>query len=147
MRKTLLAIVFVAALTGVGAVSVNAQVSMQNVMKRASAVVEKLESQKAQILFMQIDTLEKGDISTQSYNLEAGQEYAIVAIGDEERIQDIDLVVVDDNAKVIGKDDDEENIALVKVKPKKSGTFNLGVKGFKMARNDGFYAVIICRID
>jgi hypothetical protein len=130
-----------------GSISIDAQVTATNVMKRATSVIEKLESQKAQVLFVQIDNIEKEKISTQTYTLEAGSTYAVVAIGDEERIQDIDLVVVDEDGEIDGKDTDDANVAIVKVKSKKTQAYKIGVKGYKMAKNDGFYAIVICRLD
>jgi hypothetical protein len=130
-----------------GATETRAQVSAANVLKRAAAIVEKLESQKAQVLFLQVDNIEKDKISTQTYTLEAGSTYAVVAIGDEERIQDIDLVVVDEDGEIDGKDTDDANVAIVKVKSKKTQAYKIGVKGYKMAKNDGFYAIVICRLD
>ncbi|HEY0458738.1 MAG TPA: hypothetical protein VGC97_06255 [Pyrinomonadaceae bacterium] len=135
------------ALLVLGSTETSAQVSAANVLKRASAIVDKLESQKAQVLFLQVDNIEKEKISTQTYTLEAGSTYAVVAIGDEERIQDIDLVVVDDEGEVAGKDTDEANVAIVKVKSKKTQAYKIGVKGYKMAKNDGFFAIVICRLD
>src|SRR5690349_3980125 len=108
-----------------GVIETRAQVSATNVLKRATAIVEKLEEQKAQVLFLQVDNIEKEKISTQTYTLESGSTYAIVAIGDADRIQDIDLVVVDENGDVAGKDTDDANVAIVKVNSKKTQSYKI----------------------
>lgn len=125
----------------------NAQVSVTGVMKRALAAIEKLEGEEAQILFVQVDNISKGQLSTQTYTLDKGSRYAVIALGDEERIQDIDLVVVDEDGEVAGKDSDDKNVAVVQLQPKKKQVFKLAVKGYKMSRDDGFFGIVICRLD
>lgn len=108
---------------------------------------ETLEEKGAQVLTIQIDNIKKDQISLKNYTLEAGEEYAIIAIGDQERIQDIDLAVLDKGNNLVGKDSDDSNVAIVKVTPSRTQSYSIGVKGYKMSRIDGFYAIIICRFD
>lgn len=140
-------IIFGLALVFFSLTDARAQVSAKNVLERAGAVVEKLEEQDAQVLFIQVDNISKEQIATQSYALEPGSTYAIVAVGDQDRIQDIDLAVADSDGDIVGKDNDESNLAIVKIKPRVKETFKIAVKGYKMTRSDGFYAIIICRLD
>jgi hypothetical protein len=130
-----------------GTIEAKAQISVKNVMDRASTAIDKLEESGAQVLYMQVDVLKRDDIGLSSYTLEAGNEYAIVAIGDADRIKDIDMAVLDSSNNPVGKDNDETNVAIVKVTPKRTQTFKFGVKGHEMTRNDGFYALIICRLN
>ncbi|MBS1792524.1 MAG: hypothetical protein JSS81_01650 [Acidobacteria bacterium] len=146
MKKTIFTIILAAGIFGLGAVESSAQVTAQNVLKRASALVQKLEAQKAQILFLQIDNVKQEQISTQSYQLEAGKKYVIVAIGDQDRIQDIDLVVANEDDEVVGKDNDETNAAVVQFTAETTGSYKMAVQGYKMSKKDGFYAIVICRM-
>lgn len=86
-------------------------VSTAEIFKRIVITVGKLESMESQILFAQLDNIKRNSVNTQTYTLQSGSSYTIVAIGDEERVQDIDLKVLDENNNVFGKDDDSENIA------------------------------------
>lgn len=148
MKKyTLISLALAISFIFIGSIETKAQISVSNVMKRATAVIDKLEESGAQVLFMQIDNVKKDAIALQSYTLTAGSEYAIIAIGDADRIQDIDLAVLDGNSDLAGKDNDDTNLAIVKVTPKKTQTYKMGVKGAGMTKNDGFYAIIICRLD
>ncbi len=131
---------------GFGTSAANAQVSTQNVLKRVSAVVEKLEGQGAQILFIQVDAIKQEQLSTQTYALQGGSTYAVVAVGDEDRIQDIDLAVVDEEGDLAGKDTDDSNLAVVKFKSTASQTYKFGVKGYKMSKKDGFFAIVVARL-
>lgn len=124
-----------------------AQVSAVNVLKRAAAAIEKVEADGAQVLFVQIDNLKKGQTSTQTYTLAPGHKYAAIAIGDDERIQDLDLIVLDDDDDEAGRDSDDKNVAVVQLKPRASTTYKFAVKGYKMNRDDGFFALILCRLD
>lgn len=130
-----------------GSMNADAQVSAVNVLKRAAAAIEKVESDGAQVLFVQIDNLNKGQTSTQTYTLAAGHKYAVIAIGDDERIQDLDLIVFDEDDDEAGRDSDDKNVAVVQLKPRKSTNYKFSVKGYKMSREDGFFALVVCRLD
>lgn len=146
MRKFIFVIGLTVLFCGFGASAANAQVSTQNVLKRVSAVVEKLEGQGAQILFIQVDAIKQEQLSTQTYALQGGSTYAVVAVGDEDRIQDIDLAVVDEEGDLAGKDTDDSNLAVVKFKSTQSQTYKFGVKGYKMSKKDGFFAIVVARL-
>ena len=122
-------------------------VSTAEIFKRIVITVGKLESMGCQILFAQLDNIKRNYVDTQTYALQSGSSYSIVAIGDEERVQDIDLKVLDENNNVVGKDDDSENIAMVQVSPRRSGKFKIIVSGYEMNRSDAFYGIIIARND
>lgn len=148
MKKyTLISLALALTLIVLGAIETKAQISVSNVMDRAKTVVDKLEDEGYQVLYMKIDNIKKDAIALDSYPLTAGNKYAIIAIGDADRIQDIDLAVLDGNSELAGKDNDDSNLAIVKVNPSKSQTYKIGVKGYQMSKNDGFYAIIICRLD
>lgn len=146
MRKYIFVFGLTVVLWGFGATEANAQVSTQNVLKRLSAVVEKLEGLGAQVLFIQVDAIKQEQLSTQTYALQGGSTYAVVAVGDEDRIQDIDLAVADEAGDLAGKDTDDSNLAVVKFKSSETQTYKFGVKGYKMNKKDGFFAIVVARL-
>ena len=122
-----------------------ALVSTVQVLKRVVIINAKIESEGYQVIFIQIDNIRKGIIDSQTYPLKSGNKYGIIVVGDEDRIQDIDLKVYDQNGNLVGKDNDSENIAMVKVSPHKSQKYKISVSAYKMDHTDGFYGVIIYR--
>ena len=124
-------------------------VSTAEVFKRLLLTAGNLESMGSQILFAQVDNISKGSVDTQTYTLKTGSSYSIVVIGDDERVQDIDLTVLDENSNVIGKDNDSENVAIVQVSPRWTGLFKIRVSAYKMKSfySDAFYSIIIARND
>jgi len=85
-------------------------------MKAAAVCVAKEEAQGNQVLFVQIDVVRKGFTSSQTLTLGAGSKYRIYAIGDGNRIVDIDLSVDDADGNEVGKDNDFTNVAIVEVR-------------------------------
>jgi hypothetical protein len=76
---------------------------------------------------------------------ELGETYAVKAIGDEERIQDIDLEVIEINGKRMGKDDDSSNTAIVNFKAPRNGLYKIKVSANEMSNLDGFYGIVVAR--
>ena len=126
---------------------VSAQVSTANVLGRVLAAVVAIESNDQQVLFIQVNNLDRGMRTSQSYRLDDNSSYTILAIGDEERIQDIDLVVYDGKGKEVGRDKDAQNIAMVTLTPRREGTFKFTVEGYRMNARDGFYGIILYRLN
>ncbi|MEK7728996.1 MAG: hypothetical protein AAB354_11325 [candidate division KSB1 bacterium] len=125
----------------------HAQVTTANVLTRVVAAVATIEKAKSQILFIQIDNLKNGSTDSQTYSLSAGSAYSVIAIGDEQRIQDLDLEVYDENNSKVGEDSDAQNVAKVTVRPRWSGTFTFAVSAYRMSHQDGFYGIIVYRED
>ncbi len=125
------------------------QVSMLNVLKRAVAAVVLEEDKGNQVMFLQIDNVKEGYVSSQTYSLKAYQDYTIYAIGDSDRIADIDMEVFDDNGNSVGEDDDASNVAIVNLTPKWAASFKIKVKPYQMKSGaaDGFYGIIVVRRD
>ena len=120
-------------------------VSTKEIFKRIIFTADKLENMGSQILFSQLDNIDRDSVDTQTYPLKSGNSYIIIALGDDERVQDIDLEVLDENNNVVGRDADGENIAIVEVRPKWSGIFKIRVSGYEMSSSDAFYGIIIAR--
>lgn len=131
-------------------------VSTVNVLRNALDAVALGEQQGRQVLFIQIDHIAKGEVKSIPYPLRLGSEYLVVAVGDHNRILDIDLGVQVVGGPVIGADQSESNVAMVtipRVSPVVAGRdvirFDFSVQAYTVARNhnDGFYALIVYRMD
>ena len=127
----------------------SAQVSALEVMKAAAVCVAKEEAQGNQVLLVQIDVATKGFTRSQTLTLQAGSKYRIYAIGDGNRIVDIDLSVDDADGNEVGKDNDFTNVAIVEVRVAKTQQYTLKAHPFRLKDGikDGFFAFIIVRID
>ena len=118
-------------------------------MKAAAVCVAKEEAQGNQVLLVQIDVATKGFTRSQTLTLRAGSKYRIYAIGDGNRIVDIDLSVDDADGKEVGKDNDDKNVAIVEVRVAKTQQYTLKAHPYKLKDGikDGFFAFIIVRIN
>ncbi|MBQ4143808.1 MAG: hypothetical protein IJD43_10065 [Thermoguttaceae bacterium] len=124
-----------------------AQVSSVPILKNSVVVAMALEEKGAQLLHMNISDLEKGGASTYTARLASGSSYVVVAVGDDERVQDLDLQVYDENDNLVEEDNDSKNIAVAQVAPKWTGEFKCKVSGYRMSHDDAFYAILIFRVD
>lgn len=122
-------------------------VSTAAILKRLVVVIDKLEEAGQQVLFAQIDNITKGHKDTQTYTLQQGASYKIIVIGDQDRVADIDLQVLDENGSVVGKDDDSSNVAVVDVSPIRTASFKFQVWAASMNANDAFYSIVVSRND
>jgi hypothetical protein len=145
MKKVLISLALLFSVS----VAANAQVSTVKILENIALAVATIEENGGQIVNIQVDYVLKGSNSSNMYYLDKGSTYQIVAIGDSERIGDIDLTVSDDNGNEVGKDHDDKNVAVVKVEPQWGANFTFTVTPYKMADdvNDGFYGIIVVRID
>ncbi len=118
-------------------------------LERVIQVVEIMESSNNQVLMMKMDHLTRTQYATIAYEFTAGNTYNIVALGDENRISDIDLIVMNSNGTVLSKDTDLTNVAVASITPTTSGTYYFKVSpySFKGSVNDGFFGLIISRAD
>ncbi|MBX9626916.1 MAG: hypothetical protein K2X82_24155 [Gemmataceae bacterium] len=144
-----LAAVAVAA-TGVVAAPASADpVTTLPVLKRALTIVAKEEGDDNQVLFMMVDAVKKGQTKSQTMTLDAGATYHVYAVGDDNRIKDIDLKVDDADGKEVGRDEDDTNLAIVELRVRKTQQFKFKVEPFRMRAGvgDGFFALIIVRVE
>jgi hypothetical protein len=126
-----------------------AQVTTLPILKRTLAVVAKEEAIGNQIIFVTIDNVEKGANKSHNITLPANAKYRIYAVGDDERILDIDLVVLDSNGREVGRDDDDQNVAIVEVRVRRTQQYTLKVipDKLKAGVQDGFFSLVVVRID
>jgi hypothetical protein len=127
----------------------SAQVSALEVMKAAAVCVALEAARGNQVLLVQIDVATKGFTRSQTLTLQAGSKYRIYAIGDGNRIVDIDLSVDDADGNEVGKDNDFTNVAIVEVRVAKTQQYTLKAHPFRLKDGikDGFFAFIVVRID
>ncbi len=144
MKKIKLTAVIAGLLIGTSAFAI---VPMTAIMNRVTGIVSALEDKDEQIIFVQMDSIEKDQKSTQTYTLQEDSTYKIVVVGDEKRVTDIDLRVLDENDNEIGEDSDEQNIAMVRITPKWTGKFKIQVWAAEMKAKDAFYGIVIARED
>ena len=144
MKKIKLTAVIASLLIGSSAFAI---VPMTAIMNRVTGIVSALEDKDEQIIFVQMDSIEKDQKSTQTYTLQEDSTYKIVVVGDEKRVTDIDLRVLDENDNEIGEDSDEQNIAMVRITPKWTGKFKIQVWAAEMQAKDAFYGIVIARED
>jgi hypothetical protein len=125
-----------------------AQVSMLEASKRTFSVIGHEEDKGNQVLFMQINSVAKETANNQSYQLQAGSVYKIYAVGDDNRILDIDLEVLDEDGKRLGMDNDDQNVAIVRFENPKSQKITLRAWPGKLANgvNDGFFGLVVVRM-
>ncbi|MBO0933828.1 hypothetical protein [Fibrella aquatilis] len=130
-------------------VAASAQVSTKRVRELIDLVTDKVEEGETdQVLLITIDYVRREGSSTQTYYLSAGDRYRAVAVGDNNRIKDIDLYVLTEGGTELTKDSDEKNIAACSFRANSSGPYRFKVKPYKMAEDikDGFFGLVISRI-
>lgn len=127
--------------------SIYAQISVQDLLSSINDSAKRIEEDGGQILLINIDNIDFKQEKTTYYTLKAESKYGIMAIGDNERISNIDLSVSDDKAYPVGVDNSVLNTAIVKVQPKHEGIFVIHVKASAMVGKikDGFFGLIIFR--
>lgn len=144
MKKTL---VFLTLFCSLFCTTVFAQVSMEDILRRSIIICRHIEGENNQILFMQIDNLQRNQRAVMSYSLNSGSSYTAIALGDDGRIKDIDIAVFDENQNEIASDNDASNVAVAQINPRWSGKFYFKISAYEMFSlvSDGFYALIIYR--
>lgn len=145
MKKLLLIALGVFMLNVFVPTKTNAQISTLNVLKRTGVIVATIEEKQQQIEFMMVDSVSKGSSAGTTYSFTAGNTYGIVAIGDDDRISDIDLEIFDDSGKLVAKDNDDKNVAVASFTPTRTQVHKIRVSPYQMSTQDGFYSIVIFR--
>ena len=120
-------------------------VSVDGIMGRLMETIAFTENNDWQIVFLQVDNLVQNQVTRQTYTLQADSGYVLVALGDGNRITDIDLQVYDDSGKLLGEEKDDSNAAIVEVETKQQTKVTLSVSAWSMEAHDGFFALLIAR--
>ena len=117
-------------------------VSTVEMLQRLVATLAIFEAGGYQTIQIQMGVLHKAK-EKYRYNLKADRVYKIVGVGDQ-RIRDLDIAVSDENGHPIGKDEDPANVAIVTVRPRRTGRFRVGVSAFrfKPGYSDGFFVIV-----
>jgi len=119
--------------------------SMEPILARAEPLIDKIEKEGLEIVRMEFDI-----ISTEkdTYRmLYKDWEYGIVAFGDY-RIKDIDVAVyekVREKWKLVEKDAENDDEAMVSIKPYKDGEYMIEISVYKYNRNYkvGHYGLLV----
>lgn len=86
------------------------------------------------------DVLAQGQTMTYTVTLYGGVSYVLFAAGDE-NIRDLDILLYDENGNLIDHDTSTDNIPVVSVTPKWTGSFKLNVRNYAGRR--GWYHMAI----
>lgn len=86
------------------------------------------------------DVLNQGQTMTYTVTLYGGVSYVLFAAGDE-NIRDLDISLYDENGNLIDRDTSTDNIPVVSVTPKWTGSFKLNVRNYAGRR--GWYHMAI----
>ena len=123
-------------------------VSSYGTVELVQKVVSVEEDQDNQSLFVQVDNATRGGAKTQTYALNTGETYRIYAVGDQQRIRDIDLAVYSPSGSYIIEDSDSSNIALVQFAARSTGYYTLKITPYSMTSGirDGFYGLVVVRV-
>lgn len=125
----------------------SAQVSCVDVLSRAAIILGMAEENGNQVLLLHMSSINRDQQDRLRLSLQKKTTYTIVAVGDESRVQDVDLAVYDENGNSVGKDRDSSNVAVVSITPKWTGEFTFETTGYQMSHRDAFYALIVIRED
>lgn len=71
-------------------------------------------------------TLRNGAVGSHKLDLNAGIEYIIVGVGDD-NCKDLDFILFDENSNVVGRDTKIKDPPVVHIIPKRNATFTLGI--------------------
>ncbi len=87
--------------------------------------------------------VEEGDSVAQTVTLEVGKTYRIKAVGDEEILSDVDLVVRDSFGRILEKDTDKaSSLAEVIIEPRTKGN-KIEVTAVEMPDSNGYASLLI----
>ena len=123
--------------------------STKQIFKRAQYFVNWLETEMHQeIVRVEMDILVDKKMTFRS--LEAGQNYKLVAFGDDS-ISDIDIAIYryderDSEYQLIKKDEDNSDVSIITLTPSKSAEYQIEISAyaFKSGHDVGYYGLIIC---
>ncbi len=119
--------------------------SMEPILARAEPLIEKIEKEGLEIVRMEFDIIKK---TKETYRmLYNNWEYGIVAFGDY-RIKDIDVAVyekVRGRWEIVEKDAENDDEAMVLVKPYKDGEYKIEISVYKYNRDYsvGHYGLLV----
>jgi hypothetical protein len=145
-RALLVAAVGLFSTLGFQTPAARAQVSTLEVLQRTAMLVGLEEGKGNQVLLVLIDHVAQGGTTTQTYTLSGGNTYRVYAVGDDNRIADIDLAVYS-NGNLVRRDDKEANVAAVSFFVGVTQKFAFKVTPYKLrpGARDGFYGLVIVR--
>lgn len=120
-------------------------ISMGPVLKRTLEVINIMEKHNIQPISVSVDYIQQSKYRDITMTLDGMIEYHIVAVGDDTRVADLDLIIYDENNNLIQKDQSNENLALVSFTPKWTGKFTIRSSAYlmKSGYTDGLFGMIV----
>ena len=121
---------------------------IKDIMSQSEAVIDEIIEAELEVVRLEYDLVR--DSKNSFRVLSPNYTYGIIAFGDVNRFEDVDLVVYKSDGKggwdEVGKDTDNTNEAVVKVEPDESAEYRFEVKAakFKEGNSIGNYCLIIC---
>lgn len=88
------------------------------------------------------DKLDDGESDSFSFRLQKGRSYKIISVCDND-CSDLDLILYDENDQEISKDNGDDSMPMVEVRPKWTGRFSLKVRMYSCKNNPCYYAICI----
>lgn len=123
----------------------NKGTSMEPILARAEPLIEKIEKEGFEIVRMEFDII--SEVKETYRNLYKDWEYGIVAFGDY-RIKDIDVAVyekVRGKWKLVEKDAENDDEAMVTIKPYKDGEHKIKISVYRYNKDYtvGHYGLLV----
>jgi len=126
MRATKLAIPLLAAglFLSASAASVQAQSYAQTVWNQLQAVYGAVNQNDYRLQNYIVGRLDDSATDSWTFHLSAGTSYMIIGVCDED-CADIDMVVRDENGRVVAEDSADDDVPVVQFTPTSSGRFSI----------------------
>ncbi|QGJ70566.1 Hypothetical protein PBC10988_22630 [Planctomycetales bacterium 10988] len=123
-------------------------ISSLGVFKRTTITVSLAENEGHQILFTTIGLMQRDSSKTHPYVLKGENHYKVFAIGDDDRITDVDLAIYDEQGKLIKQDDSSGNISEIEFDVDTEQTILMKVEPYAMKEGlqEGFYGLVVIRL-
>ena len=86
--------------------------------------------------------LGKGESTTITATLYQGNAYAFIASGGPREVFDVDLLLFDENNNLVDQDRENENVAVVTVTPRWTGTFHIKIVMEDSAAEGAHYCLV-----
>lgn len=119
--------------------------ALSPILEQAMPLIQKLEQNNYEIVRLEFDIL-KNEKETHR-KLFTEWEYGIIAFGEPDRVNDIDLEIYQQSGEdwvMVAKDTKEKGAAAsINFTPNNDGTYKIKIKGYDFAENGSHYGLII----
>lgn len=144
-RGALAGVMLLVLAVGLGFTSINAYASIAGARNAALAMAFALEAYGYSFVDGDAGLLPQGGSQVVSVTLYKNNTYVMIAGGCEDAY-DVDLVVYDDNGRVVGRDTDNSPVAATReITPRWTGTFYIKVTMYNSTWNGAHYVLLLGR--